>query len=75
MGVSGDVLISLDWSITSGPNSGTVYGSGTVSGNNLTDIFISTNQYGYNIDKISASGLNVNLNAGTFWLTCKMPRS
>ena len=63
----GDVLISLDWSITSGPNSGTVYGSGTVSGNNLTDIFISTNQYGYNIDKISASGLNVNLNAGTFW--------
>ena len=69
----GDVLISLDWSITSGPNSGTVYGSGTVSGNNLTDICISTNQYGYNIDKISASGLNVNLNAGTFWVTCKMP--
>src|SRR5208283_678801 len=47
-----DVLSSLQWSITSGPNSGTVYGSGTVSGGNLTDAFISTNQYGYNIDMI-----------------------
>ena len=30
-------------------------------------MFISTNQYGYNIDKISASGLNLNLDTGTFW--------
>jgi uncharacterized repeat protein (TIGR03803 family) len=63
----GDKLTSVDWSITSAPNSGTVYGSGTVSGANLTDTFISTNQYGYNIDVISASGLNVNA-AGTLWL-------
>ena len=63
----GDVLSSLQWSITSGPNSGTVYASGTVSGSNLMDTFISTNQYGYNIDKISASGLYLNLDIGTFW--------
>ena len=55
----GDSLTSLQWSITSGPNGGTVYGSGTISGSNLTDTFISTNQYGYDIDKISATGLNV----------------
>ncbi len=55
----GDVMTSVDWSITSDPNSGTVHGSGTASGNNLTDQFISTNQFGYNIDKISVSGLNV----------------
>jgi uncharacterized repeat protein (TIGR03803 family) len=60
----GDVMTSVDWSITSGPNSGTVYGSGTVS---VTDTFISTNQYGYNIDKISALGLNLFLDGGTFW--------
>ena len=65
--IPGDVVSSLQWSITSEPNGGTVYGSGTVSGSSLNDTFISTNQYGYNIDKISASGLNVGLNSGTFW--------
>ena len=60
----GDVLSEIDWSITSSPNGGTVYGSGKVS---VTDSFISTNQYGYNIDKISASGLNVSV-SGTAWL-------
>ena len=62
-------MTSLQWSITSEPNGGTVYGSGTVSGGNLTDKFISTNQFGYDIDKISASGLNVNVTSGgTYWL-------
>ena len=64
----GDKLTSVDWSITSSPNGGTVYGSGTVSGSNLTDTFISTNQFGYDIDKISASGLNVGSGSGTVWL-------
>ena len=49
-------------------NGGTTLGSGTASGANLTDQFISTNQFGYDIDKITASGLNVGLNAGTNWL-------
>ena len=60
----GDVLSEIDWSITSSPNGGAVYGSGKVS---VTDSSISTNQYGYNIDKISASGLNVSV-SGTAWL-------
>jgi hypothetical protein len=62
----GDTLSSVDWSITSGENSGTVYGSGTAS---VTDTFISSNQYGYNIDKISAS-INVSglTSGGTYWL-------
>src|SRR5271166_6364364 len=51
----GDVLSSVDWSITSGENGGTVFGSGTASGKNLTDQFISTNQFGYDVDKITVS--------------------
>jgi PEP-CTERM motif len=65
----GDVMSSVDWSITSGENSGTVYGSGTASGSGLTDKFISTNQYGYDIDAITVSGLNVSEVSGTtYWL-------
>jgi hypothetical protein len=62
----GDHLTSVQWSITSGENSGTVYGSGTA---NVTDTFISVNQYGYNIDKITVGGLFVDVNPGTqYWL-------
>ena len=63
----GDVMTSVDWSITSGPNSGTVYGSGTAKGGNVTDQFVSTNQYGFDIDKISVTGLNGGAN-GTLYL-------
>src|SRR5271157_1703842 len=64
----GDTMSSLQWSITSAPNVGTVYGSGTVSGSSLTDTVISTNQYGYDIDKISTTSLNVNITSGsTYW--------
>ncbi len=42
-----------------------MYGSGTA---NVTDQFISTNQFGYSIDKISVSGLNLNTGSGTFYL-------
>jgi uncharacterized repeat protein (TIGR03803 family) len=65
----GDSLTSLDWSITTQPNGGTVLGSGTVSGANLTDQFISTNQLGYDIDNISATGLNVSVTSGNpYWI-------
>jgi hypothetical protein len=65
----GDTLSSVEWSITSGENSGTVFGSGTASGGNLADKFISTNQYGYNIDTITVTGLNVATTSGTtYWL-------
>jgi hypothetical protein len=75
----GDLLSTVDWSITSGENSGTVYGSGTAmtSGNSiggrLSSDYISTNQYGYDISQETVSGLNLgagsgNLPAGTYWL-------
>jgi len=65
----GDVLSSVDWSITTGENSGTTLGSGTASGANLSDTFISSNQYGYNVDQISATGLNVAVAGSTsYWL-------
>ncbi len=66
----GDVLTSVDWAINQYEMSGTLYGSGTASGSNLTDQFISVNQYGYDIDRITVTGLNVNLTGGnTYWLT------
>src|SRR5208282_6416629 len=65
----GDTLSSVDWSITAGENSGNVYGSGTASGNSLSDTFISSNQYGYNIDSIKVIGLEVAVVTGTtYWL-------
>ena len=64
----GDTLTSVDWSITSRENGGTLLASGTASGQNLIDQFISLNQYGYDIDEIHVSGLNVPLNAATYWL-------
>src|SRR5208282_146107 len=33
----GDILTSVDWAITSQADGGTLYGSGTASGSNLTD--------------------------------------
>jgi hypothetical protein len=65
----GDVMTSVDWSITSGENGGTVFGSGTASGTNLSDKFISTNQFGYDIDTITVTGLNVSeVKGATYWL-------
>src|SRR5208283_4520795 len=64
----GDVLLSIDWSITTAENGGTVFGSGSASGSNLTDRFISNNQFGYNIDEVTVAGLNVALSGGTYWL-------
>ena len=51
----------MDWSITTQENGGTILGSGTASGHYVLDKFLSTNQYGYNIDLISVGGLNVHL--------------
>ena len=57
--------MSVDWSITSDEFGGTTYGSGTAS---LSSSFVSSNQYGYDIDKLSASIPDVALGAGTYWL-------
>ena len=63
----GDNALTVDWSITSQPlGGGTVYGSGTAQ---VTGTFISSNQYGYDIDKLSVTGLNVSLaSGGTYFL-------
>ena len=62
----GDRLSSVQWSITSEPlGGGTVYGSGTA---NVTGTFLFTNAYNFNVENITATGLNVALNAGTYWL-------
>jgi len=64
-----DMLTSVDWSITSAENGGTVYGSGTAKGGNLTQQFLSTNAYGFDIDKITVQGLDVAVTSGsTYWL-------
>ena len=65
----GDTLSSVQWSITSGENSGTVYGSGTASGANVADKFISTNQFGFNVDSITVTGLSIpEVSGTTYWL-------
>jgi hypothetical protein len=65
----GDVMSSVDWSITTQENGGNTIGSGTASGSSLSDKFISTNQYGYNIDRITVTGLTVSAAIGTtYWL-------
>ena len=75
--LGGDTALSAQWSITAFPfgvppnalGNSVPYGSGTASGANLTDTFISTNQYDYDIDLITITGLNVQLTPGSrYWL-------
>ena len=62
----GDTVLTVDWSITSQEFGGTTYGSGT---SRVTDSFISVNQYGYDIDHISAPDVCCfPLGPGTYWL-------
>jgi PEP-CTERM motif len=69
-----DPMTSLQWSLTSGENSGTVYGSGVAessggSGGTLMSQFLSQNQFGYTIDEITVTKLNINFaSGGTYWL-------
>ena len=66
----GDTLSSVQWSFTTAANGGTVVASGTASGSSLIDKFLYSNVYGYNVDQISVSGLNVLFpkGGGTYWL-------
>src|SRR5271165_298366 len=73
---SGDLMTSVDWSITLNENGGSLFGSGTAkkgggAGGTLTDTFISSNQFGYDIDLITVTGLNVNgmTTGNRYWLT------
>jgi PEP-CTERM motif len=62
---SGDTVSSVDWSITSLPNQGTPIDSGTASG--LQNDWQKTTA-GYDILKVTASGLNFNLGSGVYYL-------
>ena len=65
----GEGPFSVDWQIGSGgPGGGTVYGEGTANGN-LSYVTLETNSYGYEIDQVTVSGLNVNVPTGTSYLT------
>jgi PEP-CTERM motif len=59
----GDTMSTVDFSITQDEN-----GIGVGGARNVTDTFLSTNQYGYNIDLISFDTGGVPLTAGTYWL-------
>jgi len=64
----GDLMSSVDWSISSTENGGAIV-SGTASGKSLTDQFISSNQFGYDIDLITVSASYSNLTpSNTYWL-------
>ncbi len=58
----GDTMLTVDWTITAREN-----GTGVGQTSNVTDKYISTNQYGYNIDLVSFN-TSVPLAAGTYWL-------
>ena len=67
--ISGDAVTSVSWTITLGENSGTLFGSGTASGSNLTDKFLSSNQFSYDVDLVTVTGLNVpEISGTTYWL-------
>ncbi|HZP24974.1 MAG TPA: PEP-CTERM sorting domain-containing protein [Terriglobales bacterium] len=63
----GDRMLRLNWQISSGEfGGGTLYGQGTTL---VQDSFIAVNEYGFDIDKVTLTGLSVNIPAGTSWLT------
>ena len=61
----GDTVLTVGWSVTAQENFGTLYGSGNAA---VTSKFISVNQFGYDIVELTATGLNLPLNAGTYWI-------
>lgn len=72
----GDRVTAVDWILSTGPCSdpsggcGTIVGAGTASGSNLTDQLLFINQFGYDIDLVTVSNLNVpEINGSEYWLT------
>jgi hypothetical protein len=67
-------MTSVQWSLTSGESGGTVYGSGIAmssggAGGTLVSQYLSINNFGYEMDDITVSGLDVNFSSGgTYWL-------
>jgi hypothetical protein len=65
----GDTMTSLSGEFGVDHDDAT-YGSFTVTpGNGLSESFISSNQFGFDIDLVTVSGLSIDVPAGTSWLT------
>lgn len=64
--IPGDRPETVDWSISSSPNGGTIFASGTA---NLTSQFLFVNRDGFDIDEETVSGLNIPLSSSLgYWL-------
>ena len=61
----GDIVTSVELSITSGENSGTTYFDQTV---NVTQTDCRSNQYGFNVCQENTTFNGPTLNSGTFWV-------
>jgi len=63
----GDKILTIQWAITSREFGGTIYGSGTVLAR--SDVVLFFNDYGFNVDRVTVSGLNVEVPGGISWIT------
>ena len=65
--IPGDTLSEVDGSFSATENgpAGTVING---SRSNIKNNVVATNEYGYEVDLITLTGLDINLNAGTYWL-------
>ena len=61
----GDVPLTVDWSITSQPFGGTIFGSGTA---NFSNTFLFTNAFGFDIYSSNIVFPGVALAAGTYYI-------
>jgi PEP-CTERM motif len=66
--IPGDTISEVDGSITDTENgpAGTTYS--TSKSNIKRPPIIATNEYGYEVDLVTLTGLDINLEAGTYWL-------
>ncbi len=64
----GDTISEVDGSITDTENglAGTTVINGSRS--NIKNNVVATNELGYEVDLVTLTGLDINLNAGTYWL-------
>ena len=61
-----DRVLRVQWSISSDPFGGTIFGSGSAL---VHDQFLAVNEYGFDIDQVTVTGLDVSLPRGRYWIT------
>jgi PEP-CTERM motif len=66
--IPGDTISEVDGSFSDTENglAGATYS--TTKSNIKTPSIIGTNEYGYEVELVTLTGLDINLNAGTYWL-------